>query len=168
MRRSSIDTDNARTRALLLNTRAGRNPIYTTILLVPWVIAPVANTSAMSTVAVSFQTVVGRSTSRGEEVADRPLKPQDVTATVFRHLGIDLAQSNVWTATISTFSGFLESRNEPFVVTNTDNSANEIRIQEASGNGSNFFAFRADTSITTTRPRSSSSCKASASSARRA
>jgi multiple sugar transport system permease protein len=29
--------------ALLLNTRAGRNPVYTTILLVPWVIAPVAN-----------------------------------------------------------------------------------------------------------------------------
>jgi multiple sugar transport system permease protein len=29
--------------ALLLNTRAGRNPIYTTILLVPWVVAPVAN-----------------------------------------------------------------------------------------------------------------------------
>jgi multiple sugar transport system permease protein len=29
--------------ALLLNTRTGRNPIYTTILLVPWVIAPVAN-----------------------------------------------------------------------------------------------------------------------------
>jgi multiple sugar transport system permease protein len=29
--------------ALLLNTRAGRHPIYTTILLVPWVIAPVAN-----------------------------------------------------------------------------------------------------------------------------
>jgi multiple sugar transport system permease protein len=29
--------------ALLLNTRAGRNPLYTTILLVPWVIAPVAN-----------------------------------------------------------------------------------------------------------------------------
>jgi multiple sugar transport system permease protein len=29
--------------ALLLNTKTGRNPIYTTILLVPWVIAPVAN-----------------------------------------------------------------------------------------------------------------------------
>jgi multiple sugar transport system permease protein len=29
--------------AVLLNTRTGRNPIYTTILLVPWVIAPVAN-----------------------------------------------------------------------------------------------------------------------------
>ena len=64
-------------------------------------------------------------------------------------LGIDLAQSNVWTATISTFAGFLESRNEPFVLTNTDNSANEMRIQEASGNGSNYVAFRADTSITT-------------------
>lgn len=64
-------------------------------------------------------------------------------------LGIDLAQSNVWTATISTFSGFLESRNEPLVLTNTDNSANEIRIQEASGNGSNYVAFRADTSIST-------------------
>ena len=29
--------------ALLLNTSAGRHPFYTTILLVPWVIAPVAN-----------------------------------------------------------------------------------------------------------------------------
>jgi ABC-type sugar transport system permease subunit len=29
--------------ALLLNTSAGRHPVYTTILLVPWVIAPVAN-----------------------------------------------------------------------------------------------------------------------------
>jgi ABC-type sugar transport system permease subunit len=29
--------------ALLLHTKAGRNPFYTTILLVPWVIAPVAN-----------------------------------------------------------------------------------------------------------------------------
>jgi hypothetical protein len=33
--------------------------------------------------------VVGRSTPRGEHVADRPVSPQDVTATVFRHLGID-------------------------------------------------------------------------------
>ncbi len=32
---------------------------------------------------------VGRSTSKGEYVADRPVTPQDVTATVFRHLGID-------------------------------------------------------------------------------
>lgn len=33
--------------------------------------------------------VVGRSTARGERVADRPVTPQDVTATVFHHLGID-------------------------------------------------------------------------------
>ena len=33
--------------------------------------------------------VVGRSSPRGERVADRPVGPQDVTATVFRHLGID-------------------------------------------------------------------------------
>jgi hypothetical protein len=33
--------------------------------------------------------VVGRSTAKGEHVADRPVTPQDVTATVFRHLGID-------------------------------------------------------------------------------
>lgn len=29
--------------ALLLNTRAGRHPLFVTILLIPWVIAPVAN-----------------------------------------------------------------------------------------------------------------------------
>ena len=33
--------------------------------------------------------VVGRSTQKGERVADRPISPQDVTATVFHHLGID-------------------------------------------------------------------------------
>ena len=32
---------------------------------------------------------VGRSTPKGEYVADRPVSPQDVTATVFKHLGID-------------------------------------------------------------------------------
>ncbi|HJZ56347.1 MAG TPA: DUF1501 domain-containing protein, partial [Gemmataceae bacterium] len=32
---------------------------------------------------------IGRSTARGEYVADRPVTPQDVTATVFRHLGIN-------------------------------------------------------------------------------
>jgi hypothetical protein len=33
--------------------------------------------------------VVGRSTPRGEYVADRPISPQDVAATIFDHLGID-------------------------------------------------------------------------------
>jgi uncharacterized protein (DUF1501 family) len=32
---------------------------------------------------------VGRSTPRGEYVADRPIGPQDVAATVYHHLGID-------------------------------------------------------------------------------
>jgi uncharacterized protein (DUF1501 family) len=32
---------------------------------------------------------VGKSSSRGEYVADRPIDPQDVAATVFHHLGID-------------------------------------------------------------------------------
>jgi hypothetical protein len=33
--------------------------------------------------------VIGRSSPRGEYVADRPITPQDVAATVFQHLGID-------------------------------------------------------------------------------
>jgi hypothetical protein len=33
--------------------------------------------------------VIGRSSDRGETVADRPISPQDVAATVYHHLGID-------------------------------------------------------------------------------
>ncbi|QDU09772.1 hypothetical protein V202x_31680 [Gimesia aquarii] len=33
--------------------------------------------------------VVGRSSARGEHVVERPVTPQDVAATVYRHLGID-------------------------------------------------------------------------------
>ena len=33
--------------------------------------------------------VVGKSSPRGEYVAERPLDPQDVAATVYHHLGID-------------------------------------------------------------------------------
>jgi uncharacterized protein (DUF1501 family) len=33
--------------------------------------------------------VIGRSSSRGEYVIDRPISPQDVAATVYHHLGID-------------------------------------------------------------------------------
>jgi hypothetical protein len=35
---------------------------------------------------------VGKSNARGEYVKDRPITPQDVTATVFHHLGIDAAK----------------------------------------------------------------------------
>ncbi len=33
--------------------------------------------------------VIGRSSSKGEHVVDRPVTPQDVAATVYHHLGID-------------------------------------------------------------------------------
>ena len=33
--------------------------------------------------------VIGRSSATGEHVADRPITPQDVAATVYHHLGID-------------------------------------------------------------------------------
>lgn len=33
--------------------------------------------------------VIGRSSAKGEYVADRPVNPQDVVATVYHHLGID-------------------------------------------------------------------------------
>jgi hypothetical protein len=33
--------------------------------------------------------VIGRSSTRGEHVVDRPISPQDVAATVYHHLGID-------------------------------------------------------------------------------
>src|SRR5476649_875867 len=36
--------------------------------------------------------VIGRSTYKGEYVADRSITPQDVTATIFHHLGINAAK----------------------------------------------------------------------------
>ncbi len=38
---------------------------------------------------------IGRSSSRGEHVVDRPIDPQDVAATIYHHLGID-AQRTVF------------------------------------------------------------------------
>jgi hypothetical protein len=37
--------------------------------------------------------VVGKSNARGEYVVDRPISPQDVTSTVFHHLGIDASKA---------------------------------------------------------------------------
>jgi uncharacterized protein (DUF1501 family) len=34
--------------------------------------------------------VIGSSDSRGAEIASNPIRPQDLAATTFRHLGIDL------------------------------------------------------------------------------
>lgn len=38
--------------------------------------------------------VVGRSSSRGEKVVERPIDPQDVAATVFHHLGINFRSTS--------------------------------------------------------------------------
>jgi hypothetical protein len=35
---------------------------------------------------------IGKSSPRGEYVVDRPIAPQDVTSTVFHHLGIDASK----------------------------------------------------------------------------
>ncbi|MBN9122216.1 MAG: DUF1501 domain-containing protein [Planctomycetes bacterium] len=37
---------------------------------------------------------IGRSTPQGEYVADRPVSPQNATATVFRHLGINARKAH--------------------------------------------------------------------------
>ena len=37
---------------------------------------------------------IGRSNSRGEHVVSRPISPEDVSATVYHHLGID--GENTW------------------------------------------------------------------------
>jgi hypothetical protein len=39
--------------------------------------------------AMNMGQTIGKSTPRGEYVADRPISPQDVAATIFHHLGID-------------------------------------------------------------------------------
>jgi hypothetical protein len=38
--------------------------------------------------------VIGSTNSRGEEPRDRPLTPNDLWATMFRHLGIDHAHTS--------------------------------------------------------------------------
>lgn len=43
----------------------------------------------MSCAKMKMGQVVGRSDARGEDVASRPISPQDVVATVYHHLGID-------------------------------------------------------------------------------
>ena len=49
--------------------------------------------------------VIGRSSPRGEYVVDRPIRPQDVAATVYHHLGIDGRNEH-----------FTDSLNRPFPV----------------------------------------------------
>lgn len=58
-------------------------------------------------------------------------------------LGINLANANTWTAN-QTFAGtFLITANSRIAMTNSDNNARDIRLQEPSGTGSQYLGFRA-------------------------
>ena len=58
-------------------------------------------------------------------------------------LGINLGNSNTWTAN-QTFGGtFLITSNSRIAMTNSDNNARDIRLQEPSGTGSQYIGIRA-------------------------
>jgi len=59
--------------------------------------------------------VIGKSTARGEQVADRPVSPQDVTATVFKHLGIDARETH-----------FPDAQNRPTALVETGSPVHEL------------------------------------------
>ncbi|MBS1902109.1 MAG: hypothetical protein JSS75_00195 [Bacteroidetes bacterium] len=62
--------------------------------------------------------------------------------TVGSPLGINLGNSNTWTAN-QTFGGtFLITANSRIAMTNSDNQARDIRFQEPSGTGSQYVGFR--------------------------
>lgn len=58
-------------------------------------------------------------------------------------LGLNLANANTWTAN-QTFAGsFLIVSNARIAMTNSDNQARDIRLQEPSGSGTQYVGFRA-------------------------
>ncbi|MCK9281779.1 MAG: hypothetical protein M0P71_14225 [Melioribacteraceae bacterium] len=58
-------------------------------------------------------------------------------------LGINLANSNTWTANQTFGSTFLITANARIAMTNSDNNARDIRFQEPSGTGSQYIGWRA-------------------------
>lgn len=60
---------------------------------------PQAQSALISGGGLRMGQVIGATNSKGEYPAARPLKPQDLLATIYRHLGID------WTASFTDFSG---------------------------------------------------------------
>ncbi|MEP7217691.1 MAG: hypothetical protein ABI876_02180, partial [Bacteroidota bacterium] len=63
--------------------------------------------------------------------------------TIGSPLGINLGNSNTWTAN-QTFGGtFLITANSRIAMTNSDNNARDIRFQEPSGTGSQYIGLRA-------------------------
>jgi uncharacterized protein (DUF1501 family) len=60
---------------------------------------PSAQSALLSGGGLRMGQVVGATTSKAEYPVERPLSPQDLLATMYRHLGID------WAATIDDFAG---------------------------------------------------------------
>ena len=58
-------------------------------------------------------------------------------------LGINLGNSNTWTANQTFASPFLITSNARIAMTNSDNNARDIRFQEPSGSGTQYIGFRA-------------------------
>jgi uncharacterized protein (DUF1501 family) len=54
---------------------------------------PQAQAALISGGGLRMGQVIGATNSKGEYPAERPLKPQDLLATIYRHLGIDWRQS---------------------------------------------------------------------------
>ncbi|MFA7325871.1 MAG: hypothetical protein WC121_04345 [Candidatus Kapaibacterium sp.] len=58
-------------------------------------------------------------------------------------LGINLANSNTWTANQTFSSSFLVTANARIAMTNSDNNARDIRFQEPSSSGTQYIGLRA-------------------------
>ena len=59
---------------------------------------------------------IGSTNARGERPQDRPLHPNDVLATVYRHLGIDHTRAFVNPQTSRVMSRSRQERTRPFAI----------------------------------------------------
>ncbi len=63
--------------------------------------------------------------------------------TIGSPLGINLGNSNTWTANQTFASTFLIAENARIAMTNSDNNARDLRFQEPSGTGTQYIGLRA-------------------------
>ncbi len=62
-------------------------------------------------------------------------------------LSINLSNPNTWTSNQTFASSFLITSNSRIAMTNSDNNARDIRLQEPSGSGSQYVGFRCPTVV---------------------
>ncbi len=92
--------------------------------------APTSTEATLEWAAVSGGTVTHNATLTGNGTSGSPL-------------GINLGNSNTWTAN-QTFGGtFLITSNSRIAMTNSDNNARDLRMQEPSGTGTQYVGIRA-------------------------